>query len=1745
MPGFTEIDDAGQLLSTAQVVNSQPPETALESISGTLKPVRIGDQYFFDVDLYKIYLTGDQTFSATVTGTGAYGYGGIELFDENGLGVYANTIINDQNFLPAGHPLTPLEPGIYYLGISSSSHYSALSSGGYIFDYLEGWEGLTGPLGPGGGAPLSDWDVLFGDVSDWNGYEPGADPYSITLTGAEFVEGSNGVDLDPLWAEIVDGELTFDPQTNRHEASGTILIGLKGEPFKPLVTVAGSLWYDDRTIHVDGTVSPTIGDVTVPLFDGVFEIDRGEAITSLLNQATQNLPEQFKVAGLDISFGSLAFVNDRIEVQGSIQLPEKLGGFEVAVTGDNKLIIGNDGVSVTGGKLSLPGERKFTALDLLEVETVDAALAFDFNQNQAKLQGLFKVPTFNDFQLDLTGDKYIAVKDTDNGLQFAMAADFSISEIPIYQDWKLENVKVTANKPFNGAGRVAGNAKLKTVDDAIGVGLEFQDGKLASIEASTDEGTDFTFLNTQVDVRKLGFKPDINSGNADSWEPQFELQGKLTLPETLGSVALDVKDPNKFILNESGFDLTGGKITFPDVDFNLLGLLDVEAKNLAVEYISQPQDLFKIQGEISVPTLYNAKANFAGDNYIQIGEAGVEVVGSLSAENMAIVPGLWELKQIELTVDTTKNLVEGKATLQIPSGIDVSAGIGFLNGEFNYLELGAQDLNKPIGGTGAFLQDITGQVKNVAETAQAPIVFGGALGITAGPQINLSLPDWAGGNFSGSLLELNVNGNLDANHLTATGNVDIVGGLIKGNGNAELNWSEGFLKADANFSALGGLITTEASFTANSNLDITMSGSANVIIPESVPILGGWEVAEGNALIKYRNDNSSANDFIAGWGTIDLFFDEIVGGIKVDFDGNWQTIGAEEIASLGNKSKSNVANALPEVEAPKNSASDLFSVEPGSEWVLLGVEWSNPANGQVPIELQAPDGKIFTDADMVKNDYIRIVEELSSPTKKTIALLKPEGGKWTLSVPDATNLGEVKFAALKNTLAPTVELTSPIQDVSGSNVTIDYSAFDADSDAEISLFYDTDREGFDGIPIAEGLAETDGTGSFIWNTENVPTGDYYVYAMAADENSVPAFNYSLGRVNVTQAGAPKQVDNLEAQPSTGKQVKLAWSPADNASYYLISYTADAAGEFYTNTVPTNGPVTEAIVSDLTPGETYRFKVEAVDSKGRRSPASVPALGAIAADSPVEPAPGEWNVSANPGKLYTQVVSTDPGNTLTPISVPSGASVDAKSGDFSWQVPSDASGWYEVVIHAKDSEGQVDVIRRNLFADDDVFPDDDVQLAFSNTEFSVKEDGTPVAAVTVTRTGTSKGEVGATVTLTDGTASAADYNNAPIVVSFPDDRMSQNVQIPIIDDTLAESRETINLALGNPTGGATIKAQNTAVLTIVDNDLVNLEGTPLDDKLLGTDSNDTIDGKGGDDYIEGLNGNDVLIGGTGNNDQIFGNNGNDTISDADGVLSVRGGEGNDSLNITFARSWDNNSNATDAPLSADRISGGVGDDNITITMNDSRFSISLHGDELIEKPDSTEVIRTGGNDVITLEGNYGNSVVDLGGGNDRFNGGSGADNISGSDGNDIIAGGNGSDRLSGDVGEDTLTGGAGNDRFVLAPNGDVGKDTLTGGAESDLFVLAPNGNSPTSVSSPPIFDRTPTDIITDFTDGQDLIELTGGLSFKQLNIVSIGSSPNVKPDSTLIRVANTKEWLAILTGVPASKITEADFISNSV
>ena len=110
------------------------------------------------------------------------------------------------------------------------------------------------------------------------------------------------------------------------------------------------------------------------------------------------------------------------------------------------------------------------------------------------------------------------------------------------------------------------------------------------------------------------------------------------------------------------------------------------------------------------------------------------------------------------------------------------------------------------------------------------------------------------------------------------------------------------------------------------------------------------------------------------------------------------------------------------------------------------------------------------------------------------------------------------------------------------------------------------------------------------------------------------------------------------------------------------------------------------------------------------------------------------------------------------------------------------------------------------------------LAFNAPTYSITENGTPITQVVVTRTGGSDTEVSGTITLSNDTATVADYNNSPIKVTFAHgDSTPKIITIPIKEDSQFEAVETIKLSLTNPTNGATIGLQNTAIVKIIDND----------------------------------------------------------------------------------------------------------------------------------------------------------------------------------------------------------------------------------------------------------------------------------------------------------------------------------------
>ncbi|WP_293572849.1 calcium-binding protein [Phaeobacter sp.] len=202
--------------------------------------------------------------------------------------------------------------------------------------------------------------------------------------------------------------------------------------------------------------------------------------------------------------------------------------------------------------------------------------------------------------------------------------------------------------------------------------------------------------------------------------------------------------------------------------------------------------------------------------------------------------------------------------------------------------------------------------------------------------------------------------------------------------------------------------------------------------------------------------------------------------------------------------------------------------------------------------------------------------------------------------------------------------------------------------------------------------------------------------------------------------------------------------------------------------------------------------------------------------------------------------------------------------------------------------------------------------------------------------------------------------------------------------------------------------------------------------------------------------DVLLGGIGS-DTINGYSGNDLLLGEDGNDTLSGQRGNDTLQ------------------------GGEGDDRLMGGFNADRLFGDSGADTLL-----------GGNGWDRLEG---------GAQADRLFGGGGADTLKGGSGPDLLNGGSGDDLLLGGGGNDILIGGTGRDELL----GQTGDDRLTGGAYADTFVFNQGyGN----------------DTITDFSAGQDLIEIRSGANgLADLTFTAMGDDVQITFANVTILVEN--------------------------
>ncbi|WP_226594542.1 Calx-beta domain-containing protein, partial [Microseira wollei] len=327
---------------------------------------------------------------------------------------------------------------------------------------------------------------------------------------------------------------------------------------------------------------------------------------------------------------------------------------------------------------------------------------------------------------------------------------------------------------------------------------------------------------------------------------------------------------------------------------------------------------------------------------------------------------------------------------------------------------------------------------------------------------------------------------------------------------------------------------------------------------------------------------------------------------------------------------------------------------------------------------------------------------------------------------------------------------------------------------------------------------------------------------------------------------------------------------------------------------------------------------------------------------------------------------------------------------------------------------------------------------------------------------------------------------------------------------------------------------------------SLRGSQSDEVFVGKKGNDTIFGNLGDDTAFGNADDDILFGGTGpegnfggsGRDVLFGETGKDTLYGLGGDDLLFGNEQSDYLQGNKGK---------------DLISGDRGDDTLRGGQEDDIVAGDAGNDTIFGDLGNDTVFGGDGEDQLyggtgpeAEFGGYGTDVVYGEQGNDIVYGLKGDDTLFGNQQSDIVYGNEGRDILYGGQNDDTLFGGQDNDQLFGDKNndvlwGDLGADTLTGGSGDDVFVIGRrtdiDGFKSTGGST-----ITDADLIADFGQGLDLIALTGGLTFEDLNIIQ-GSGENA--GNTLIQDKVTGDYLVNLKGFDFSNLTKANFTYSTI
>jgi hypothetical protein len=718
---------------------------------------------------------------------------------------------------------------------------------------------------------------------------------------------------------------------------------------------------------------------TEPDFSETFDIDELKTTGVQLEGGDS---EPITVADVDFTVSNLLFnnpdsgstANAQVKMQGDASFDKvplvKDLGISAHVGGpndpqNNYVIADHTGIILTGMDVTKDlGTKKVAGLAV----SGQVIVGYEHDNNKFSFRGAVQLTSEaqenGKVALDNVGAA-LEVAVTDGKLEtfgFGITTGFNIFDL---------NVSTANGQPINvtyNAGKdqfqIQGGLQLEFNFNTVSVNLEdgkggpgivIENGKLTQFQAIVN--ADFQLFGANVKATNLTFEYTADNGHGQS---QFEMYGDLSLilpNNTVISAHLGTQ-------GDPGLILQNGTLT--QINMGVTGSFDVFGFQIGTAGANlewqKMDNSFLIYGgftadfkvfQASVTLGHSPKTGLSiKDGQFQLTDA------KFVLDNAELGPVTLEQLLVQWTENGSDFDLKVAGMVLLPGGWEVHAALGFVNKQLDSIAVSASFGDGfPVGDTGLFITELGGSIQNLDNPSQ--IIVTGHLGVTWGDTFTL---------FGNPVKLFRAEGDItvDANELILSGSVQIGaystdGGTtwqaVAGSGDAKLtlDWGDKLYSLHVDVKGLFVIFDLSGDMTFNAGKEIKFLATADVVIPNEVPFIGGDKIAGVGFYFDHVFAHTDpdgtkvpTSTTVAAWIGLHIIWDFEVGFEKVydkaNPNGSFSLIGAKTIDNF----KAGVIPPMnPNIPNPTYTyTADLAKLVPATATsATLSADWSKVAPG--------------------------------------------------------------------------------------------------------------------------------------------------------------------------------------------------------------------------------------------------------------------------------------------------------------------------------------------------------------------------------------------------------------------------------------------------------------------------------------------------------------------------------------------------------------------------------------------------------------------------------------------------------------------------------------------------------------------------------------------------------------------------------------------------------------------------------